>query len=93
MLFTVLMEYCGGTYISQVEEDSAGEALLAWAINLDPAPIAKFDEPRKLELIAEVQGDNAVPLDGLVNAWCATALISGDLALVNIIATVPSTHF
>jgi len=87
------MDYCGGTYISQVEESSAGKALLAWALSLDPAPIAKFDDRRKLELIAEVQSDDArlVPLNGLVNSWCTSVLTSGGSALVNVIATVPSS--
>jgi len=88
------MEYCGGTYISQVEERSADEALQAWARTLDLAPIFKFDEQNKLELIACVQDEHhdLVPLDGLVNSWCTSALTSGGSALVNIIATVPSTN-
>jgi len=87
------MDYCGGTYISQVEANSASEALLLWAMTLNPAPIAKFDEQGKLELIAEVQGEDSrlVPLHGLVNSWCISALTSGGVALVNIIATAPST--
>lgn len=87
------MDYCGGTYISQVEGKLGKGGATEWAINLDPAPIAKFDEQGKLELIAEVQGEDALlaPLDGLANSWCTSALTSGGLALVNIIATVPPT--
>jgi hypothetical protein len=88
------MDYCGGTYVSQVEASSPAEALLAWARNLDPAPIAAFDEQAKPELIAEVQTDGGglAPLRALANSWCASALTSGGLALVNIIATLPSTN-
>jgi hypothetical protein len=85
-----MMEYRGGTYISQVKARSVDYVLLLWAKSLDPHPIAGFGERRKQELIAAVQEDenDLVPLSGLKNAWCASALISSRLALINVVATV-----
>jgi hypothetical protein len=83
------MEYRGGTYISQVNGRSANQAVRRWATNLDPKPIAEFSERRKRELIRwlDGRGDKPVPLDGLTNAWCTSALVSGSSALINIVAT------
>jgi hypothetical protein len=85
------MEYRGGTYISQVEARSADQVLQPWARNLDSGPIAGFEEQDKRELIAAFEDhDDArlVPLDGLTNSWCTSTLISGNLVLVNVVATI-----
>jgi hypothetical protein len=81
------MEYRGGTYISQVNARSAKQAVSRWAMNLDPEPIAEFSKQGKRQLITSLEGDKLVPLDGLTNAWCSTARVSGSLALINIVAT------
>lgn len=84
------MDYCGGTYISQVEAISEREAVQRWAAALDPLPIHKFDVKNKVELIAELQDrHDPVLLNGLVNAWCTGALTSGGSILINVIATAP----
>jgi hypothetical protein len=87
------MEYRGGTYISQVEAQSADQALQLWAKELDPRPIYCFGEQRKRELIAAVEEgeDQLVPLLGLTNSWCTSALISGGRALINVVATISPT--
>ena len=90
MLYTVVMDYRGGTYISQVRARSVAAALKVWAAALDTAAIAGLGPQRKIELIEDVKGSRGQEpalLDGLVNAWCATALTSGGLALMNIVAT------
>lgn len=84
------MDYRGGTYISQLEAEAADQVLPLWAQKLDPRSIADFEERHKQELIAEVKQDQLAPLDGLVNAWCKSALISNSLALINVIATMPA---
>jgi hypothetical protein len=85
------MEYRGGTYISQVEARYPDQVLQSWARNLDPRSIAFFEEQHKLELIAAIEEHNdaqLTPLAGLTNSWCATTLISDELLLINIVATV-----
>jgi hypothetical protein len=92
MLYTVVMDYRGGTYISQVDAGSVAGALKVWAAGLDTAAIAGLGPRRKIELIDDIRerlssGQEPVLLDGLVNAWCVSALTSRGLALINIIAT------
>ena len=84
-LFTVVLDFGGGTYISQVRARSAPVALRLWA---------------KSEALSKVQGltsrdrgklaeslDEPVKLDGLKNAWCATAAAGRKFALVNLVRT------
>ncbi len=95
MLYTVVIDYRGGTYISQVHARSVADALKIWAAALDTAAIGGLGPQRKVELIDDIKeqlslGQEPALLDGLVNAWCASALTSGGLALINIVAT--KTH-
>jgi hypothetical protein len=98
MLYTVVMEYGGGTYVSQIDASSVEQALRLWAAKLDAGAVAGLDHEGKVELVDDIEeelsnGGQPVPLTGLVNAWCASAWISGrGLMLINIIATVPSAE-
>ena len=46
MLYTVVMDYRGGTYISQVSARSVTTTLKVWAAALDPAAIAGLGTQR-----------------------------------------------
>jgi hypothetical protein len=92
MLYTVIMEYRGGTYISQVDGDSVVEALRKCASALDPAGIQGRGQARKKDLIDDIgsslsYGDEPVPLQGLSNVWCTSALTSGGIMQINLVAT------
>lgn len=72
-LFTVIFEFRGGTYISQVRSEDEASALLVWARDLDPKHIQHFGAKRKEQLVKAVQEPlltEPVPLEGLVNVWC-----------------------
>jgi hypothetical protein len=86
------MDYSGGTYVAQVDASSETVALKVWSEGVDSAAIAGFNPERKKELIDEInanysRGRKPVLLDGLVNVWCASALTSGGVATINIVAT------
>jgi hypothetical protein len=92
MLYTVVMDYRGGTYIAQVDASSVMGALNVWSEGLDTAAITGLSPEQKAELIDDIKesssrGREPVLIDGLVNAWCASALTSGGMALINIVAT------
>lgn len=72
MLYTVVLEYRGGTYISQVNARNVIGALQVWAEALDIAAVAGLGSRRKAELIDDIKeqllhGVMPTPLDGLVN--------------------------
>ncbi len=92
MLYTILMEYRGGTYISQARGASASDALRTWVHNLDPSPVHELGVRRKADLIAAIENDLAdgtapTPLEGLQSLWCQTVVFSGGFVLINMVAT------
>ena len=91
-LFTVVLDYRGGTYISQVEAQDVLGALRTWAQDLDHRPIFQFGLARKQDLIRRIAediewGETPVLLDGLSNAWCTSVLFSGGIGQINIVKT------
>lgn len=87
-LYTMVLDFHGGTYISQFDAETAVDAVAAWCRELQ-------DE----QLLGEVSSDVAegimidaienvlVEVDGLHGAWCAAATVEGNLALLNVIIT------
>jgi hypothetical protein len=88
-LFTCIMEYEGGTYISQVEAVSVKAACLSWARNLDVSQIAGLGAKGKLLLIEEMRGDSnrIVSIEGVSNVWFVGALIRRKPVSVNVVQT------
>jgi hypothetical protein len=88
-LFTVILEFGGGTYISQVKAQGPSEALAKWITAQSDADLFswKLDRTEMTKLFAEDSPDS---LDGLQNAWCMSASLANGFVLANIIKTVPS---
>jgi hypothetical protein len=89
-LYTVILDFRGGTYIAQVSRSSPTKAVIDWSneISKDEAQTWKLDVRQLQRLLQE---DELVALDGLANAWCTTARIGRHLALINVIQTVPAS--
>ena len=85
--YTVIMDWEGGTYIDQSPGNSVHQAMCRWAESLDVAPIEGMGPASKSQLIAEIRDDDGVPLLGLSNVWCYSALIRGKSALINVVRT------
>ncbi len=82
--YTFLVEFRGGTYISQhIEEDIYG-ALKTWAASLDtsiyPQRIIK-------KLQKEIVGEEPSPITGVENVWCCAFIPYNSFLLLNIIET------
>ncbi len=85
--YTFIMEYAGGTYISQVRAPSPKSACVKWAQSLDISQVNGMGLTSKKQLIKEMKDESPVALDTILNAWCKSALIRGELALINIVQT------
>jgi hypothetical protein len=85
--YTVIMEYAGGTYISQVNTPSEKSACVKWAQKLNASEIRRLGLRGKESLIQQMKDESPVPLTGTVNAWCTGALIRGKSALINLVQT------
>jgi hypothetical protein len=87
-LFTILMEWDGGTYVDQVRAASPKQALRKWARGLKVESIPAMGDRTKVRFVEQLASEQVVPLDGLANAWCASASLRGRPALINIVGTV-----
>ncbi len=85
--YTFIMEFKGGTYISQVNSDSAKNACINWAENLEISKIHRFGKSSKEILIAEIKQEDSVSVNGVKNVWCVSVLIRGELVLITFIQT------
>ena len=85
--YTFIMEYAGGTYISQVAAPSEKSASVKWARQLTASDVQGLGVNGKESLIQQMKDQSPVPLTGTVNAWCTSALIRGKSALINLVQT------
>ena len=86
-LYTFIMEFAVGTYISQIKAPSPKSACVKWAQNLDVSQVKGLGLKGKEALIAQMTDEDPVVLDGMFNAWCHSALVRGKLALINLVRT------
>lgn len=100
-LFTIIMEYRGGTYITQVDASDPESALKRWAGQIKPVDIGDFGEVHKTELLEAIHewladGQRAAAIMDTRNVWRHTQSIGGSLMLINVVATkktvVPSSR-
>lgn len=85
-LYTFIMDYKGGTYISQIRS-SFRNAPIKWARNLDVSGVFGFGKNAKDVLIEAMGLEEPVALDDVKNGWCVSALIRDELALIHFIET------
>lgn len=85
-LYTIILDFLGGTYISQVRAESKTDAIVRWTHSLDDR-IPEVSLVNRNELADGLELEKLVPLNGLVNAWCMSALVNDGLALLHIIKT------
>lgn len=87
-LYTVLLDYAGGTYIAQVSASSPRAALTKWARSV-PDNLKLIVGPDACWAIKTgFEGDLSVSrVKGVRGVWCSSALAGEELALVHLIAT------
>jgi hypothetical protein len=85
-LFTVILEFDGGTYISQFQATSAHNAATKHVAHL--IDIKRMSTPVNRRRLADsLSGENPVAIEGVRNVWCCSATVGKKLALVNIVKT------
>ena len=87
-LFTVALEFGGGTYISQFKAASAHAAAVQHAAHL--ISIKSMSTPSDRKRLAELLSiEQPIAIRGVRNVWCCSATVGRRFALVNIVATAP----
>ncbi|MCA9524480.1 MAG: hypothetical protein KC609_26115 [Myxococcales bacterium] len=91
-LYTILLDFRGGTYLHQLEAESVEEAVADWARELDIAAISGFDPAERDELIRAVDDDPPIAINGMRGVWCVSAGLEAGLALAHVICTAPANE-
>jgi len=84
-LYTIILEYKGGTYISQIQSESPTAAVKKWSTTITEHSLAVWGVDRS-DLVS-LSDDNPVPLENCVNIWCLTGSAKNHLMLLNVVAT------
>ena len=83
-LFTIVCEYKGGTYISQVRAADHENAIIEWAALLRREQPIESASEQIAQAVDDTRTDT-VPITGLAGVWCWTGTVAHALALINII--------
>ena len=85
-LYTVILDYNGGTYASQVSGRDETAALSEWADRLvSEELVGQISE--EVAMAFQASPNDLVPLEGLVSIWCGSTVAKAGLAIVNIVKT------
>lgn len=88
-LYTIILDFRGGTYVSQVEARDEVDAARRWASLFAIEKSLGRSSPYLAKAVLRDldNGDHPTQLDGLTGVWCMTALCGGDLAIANIVGS------
>jgi hypothetical protein len=84
-LFTFILEFGGGTYITQAEADDVSSASVKWLAALTSAELKEWGLSR--EALQESLDEGLVALDGVRYVWCGGGLAGKKSILLNVVAT------
>ncbi|MBI3651800.1 MAG: hypothetical protein HY231_12340 [Acidobacteria bacterium] len=86
-LYTFIMEYAGGTYISQVRSQSPESAIKKWLKNLVNDSPLELSAKIKIELEQELSDEVPTPIEGISKTWCISSSVQKKMVLVNVVQT------
>lgn len=89
-MYTFIMEFREGTYVSQVHAASLTNAVIEWAKSLAVDEIRYLGQTGKAEMIKMSKEAEPVLLKGLANVWFESFAIKQGFARVNIVKTATS---
>lgn len=93
-LYTCVLDYHGGTYISQFRADSAVHGVEAWCRELEENQL--LGEPSSSVaqgILDDAVKNRLVEVEDLSGVWCAATTNGGALALLNVIETWSAETF
>jgi hypothetical protein len=87
-LYTLVLDFHGGTYITQFEADDPTGAVAAWCAELQDEQLLGEASCDVAEgIMIDAIENHLVEVEGLHGAWCAATAVEGNLALLNVIVT------
>ncbi len=86
-LFTIVFDFDGGTYISQVRAASVKGVIKKYAANLIANDaIGTLSTRQKLAL--SIEDEEPVAIEGVRNVWCFCASAGKKFGIINVVATL-----
>ncbi|MBK8089825.1 MAG: hypothetical protein IPK31_18945 [Chitinophagaceae bacterium] len=86
-LFTFIMAYRGGTYISQESAKDLETAKSKWVDNIILNDIKYFGLAMQKELKKEIEEDESILIQGMKSIWINCYRVKGGFIVVHIIKT------
>jgi len=87
-LYTLIIEFSGGTYLAQALAKNLLSAPIECIKNWDIKGIEnEFGENKKQEILLQLKNEKFVPLNGLKNIWCGCVNLNKETVLMNLIKT------
>ncbi|NLR69003.1 hypothetical protein HGH92_32175 [Chitinophaga varians] len=86
-IYTFIMEFRGGTYISQVKENDVNTAMILWSKSLQLTQVKFLGRKGILELQDEIKSESPTRIRDVDNVWCFCLRIKSGLLMVNVIKT------
>lgn len=87
-LFSFILQYSEGTFISQVEAENKEKAMRKWLREIDITQYPNFSQEERKRLIEEdFEDEDPILIQGCKNIWCFGMRINGELAFINFIQT------
>jgi hypothetical protein len=86
-LFTFVLEFYGGTYISQARARTPEEAMRKWGRELVVRDIKGLGDKTKAVLVEELNDEYLSPVKTVENVWCFCISPQGRFGIVHMIKT------
>lgn len=88
--YTFAVEFDGGTYLSQVDAGSEGDAVIAWCEKFqEDAPLAARSKLLARAVRRGLLEENPTRVVGLTGTWCFSTHFAKKLVLGHLILTAP----
>lgn len=86
-IYTLILEYDGATYMTQVEAADETEALSEWTDDLDVCAIDGFPLDDAEPVIKSLKEQVPSPVRNLINVWNVNFVVGHNLAILHLIKT------
>lgn len=85
-LYSIILDWGGGTYISQIKAANNNRVIEKWLSKFNFSELAVSEEEFS-DFYEDCKKSDLITLEDLKNIWCITSMLQGKLALINIIET------
>ena len=86
-LYTIIMDFRGGTYIFQKNVTDKNDAIKLWLLDLDVKKIKYFSVKTKEDLLNQIKDEELTPIENNKNVWISNYYLNGHFTTIHLIKT------